>query len=341
MNYATTRKRLIQEAAKQHIPIAGEFELTSFCNLKCKMCYVRESKRQMELSTQQWISLIKEAKDAGLLFCLFTGGEIFTRSDFKEIYEATYDMGIRITLFTNGTLISDEIVSMLAKRPPEFVAITLYGASNKTYEKITQQKNGYDLVKQGIEKLQKYNINLMVRTIAIKDIYQEMDQLIAFIKENHLLTTYSLYVGPRRNISIPCEETFERLTPLELLEYRKVYEKEFGLPQPIEFGDCESGFKCVAGKSAYFVTWDKRMTPCAMLSSPSIKIENSFINAWNEFHLATQDIPLCKGYENCAYKKECLQCPARRYLEGGFDQCSPYLREIAKVFKEDKQKNQH
>ena len=337
--YQSVRSNLIREASKKNIPIAGEFELTPFCNLKCKMCYIRSEHKLQETSTADWITLIRQAKDAGLLFCLFTGGEIFLRKDFKTIYETTYDMGIRISLFSNATLINDEIIEVLKNRPPEYVAVTMYGTTNAMYEKITGIKNGFDLFEQGVIKLKANHINVIVRTIAIKEIYHDLDNFIAFVKKHGFLTNYYLYVGPRRDDTKLCDPSLHRLDPEEVVQYKKRFDEAFGISSPIEFNECSEGFRCVAGSSAYFVTWDKRMIPCAMLPVPSVQIKDDFLSAWQAFNKKTKTIPLCDGYDDCSVKSKCMQCPARRYLEGGFDQCSPYLRQIARYMIEDDNEN--
>jgi pyrroloquinoline quinone biosynthesis protein E len=58
-----------------------------------------------EKSADEWIAMIRQAADQGLLKCTFTGGDPFMREDFEEIYCKAYDMGLRISIFTNGILI--------------------------------------------------------------------------------------------------------------------------------------------------------------------------------------------------------------------------------------------
>ncbi len=328
MNYIEVRNELILKAAKTKTPIAGEIELTPACNLSCVMCYVREKKPQKELTTEEWKKIIFEAKEAGLLFVLFTGGEIFLRKDFQEIYEYTYDLGIRISLFTNGSLINDQIIAYLLKRKPDLIAITMYGVTSEQYKEVTGCGEAFYQIHENIRKLKKVQLPLVVRTIAIKTIYNNIDQIIEYFKNESLSVTYSLYVGPRR-----CNKqaAVKRLTPIELLDYEAKFQKAFGISHKIQANECEKGFSCVAGKSSYFITWDAYLSPCAMLNTPREKIASSFKEAWHRFIPKLQDIPLCEGYEECQYKKFCLQCPARRYLEGDFTKCSQYLKDIAKL----------
>lgn len=134
------KKTIMKEATKQQVLIGTSFELLPVCNLNCRMCYIRMDMEQVRqnggLKTyEEWIELAKELREAGVLFLLLTGGEVFLYPHFRELYEALYDMGFVITINTNGTLINEEIVQWLKQRLPKCVSISLYGASDETYEK--------------------------------------------------------------------------------------------------------------------------------------------------------------------------------------------------------------
>lgn len=332
MTFENLRKKLVNDAAKINIPIAGEFELTPYCNLKCKMCYVREDFLQKELSTKEWINIIKQARDNGMMFCLFTGGEIFLRKDFIEIYETTYDLGVITSLYTNGTLITEEIIEVFKKRPPESISITLYGGNNETYYKVTGDNKGFDKVKKGIKLLKAADIRLAVRTIPIYEIYQDINAIFDFVQEENLVIKFGLYVGPCRDL---CKEV-ERLTPKELIHYENMYQERFHITLNGEYKHSNNGFQCVSGKAAYFITWDGYMTPCAMLNTPKIKVTGNLADAWINFQREIKNISKCLQCDHCKYHDECIQCPAKRYLEGSFSECSSYLEEIARLRYEDK-----
>ncbi|MDD3865437.1 MAG: radical SAM protein, partial [Candidatus Izemoplasmatales bacterium] len=129
-SYKEIRNRLLIAGAKQIQPIIGEFELTSRCNFTCAMCYVKENLPSTDLTTRTWKTIFKAAVDAGMVYALLTGGEPFTRPDFTELYTFLFDMGVKITVYSNGSLLTDKIIETFTIRPPEFIGITLYGASD-------------------------------------------------------------------------------------------------------------------------------------------------------------------------------------------------------------------
>jgi glutamine cyclotransferase len=72
-----------RKAAHLGIPFAGNFELTAKCNFNCRMCYVHDNSKPDALSGEDWLGIAKEARDAGMVFVLLTGGELFMDKDFK------------------------------------------------------------------------------------------------------------------------------------------------------------------------------------------------------------------------------------------------------------------
>jgi MoaA/NifB/PqqE/SkfB family radical SAM enzyme len=127
-------------------PVNATLELTLRCNLKCKMCMFRHSDRENaclaaeELTSAQWADMAQQLFDAGTLNILITGGEPLLRKDFCEIYSSIYRLGFLVTLYTNATLVTQEILQTLRKYPPHRIGITLYGGY--LLHRVTQLKNG-------------------------------------------------------------------------------------------------------------------------------------------------------------------------------------------------------
>ena len=85
-----------------------------------------------------------EITEAGCLWLLFTGGEIFARGEFLDIYTHAKQKGLLVTLFTNGTLINPKIADFLVHWRPFAIEITLYGRTKETYERVTGIPGSYE-----------------------------------------------------------------------------------------------------------------------------------------------------------------------------------------------------
>lgn len=328
MNYIETRNSIIRKAAQQKVPVLGEFELSALCNLKCSMCYVVHQHKPIELTTKQWKDIFDQAVASGLLFALFTGGEIFLRPDFEELYVYLYDLGVRMTLFTNGTLINERIIDILKKRPPEFIAITLYGASNQTYELVTGIKDGFDKVNHGINLLKTNKINLVLRTIPLKIINEEIDKIINYVKTKDMMLNYFLYVGPSRDQCLSNKDA--RLTPGELVGFEYKIREAFPQREKETLTVSKSHASCVALKSAYFINHKGEMQACALAYMPKASIiDKDLLTTFKDLSTVLTEIESCSTCASCPVSSSCIHCYARRLTEGKYSACSSYLKEHA------------
>ena len=131
-------QKLFAKAVNNRLPIYGNLELTALCNMNCDMCFVRLSPQEMKSrgrlrTVDEYIRLVDEMREAGVLFIQLTGGEPLLYPGFKQIYLHLLESGFVVTVNSNGTLIDDEWSDFFAAHPPRRINITLYGADPKTY----------------------------------------------------------------------------------------------------------------------------------------------------------------------------------------------------------------
>ena len=151
-------------------PVEVSIEVTRRCPLECLHCYNNlpmgdVEARRRELTFEEHCRLLDELVEMGCLWILYTGGEIFARKDFLDIYTEAKKRGFIITLFTNGTLINERIADHLAEYPPFAVEITLYGATRETYEALTGIRGSFDRCMKGIRLLKERNLPLKLKTV--------------------------------------------------------------------------------------------------------------------------------------------------------------------------------
>lgn len=352
-----TEKTLAAHAAYSHVPLGGTFELTARCNFNCKMCYVRLSKSQMERigrerTAEEWIALAREAIKAGTLNLLITGGEPLLRDDFEEIYSALAEMGFIITLNTNAALMNKRFYDLFKKYPPTATNVTLYGASPNTYEKVCSSAGGFEKTIEGLEMLSSISTVLEVRSTFIRDNMNELDKVrsIADRYTNRFAINTFVY-KPVRGAETGAESC--RLTPSETQDlidanydyYQKlndgsVSDTDKETPECVADDTRDFGFSlppkalgCLGAKSMYWITWDGKMLPCGMFSSPyTLPFEEGFVKAWNRLPGLFMDVSLPKKCTECEYSDgRCPNCPAFLQSEtGSFDSVSDYICEIAR-----------
>lgn len=181
---ATTVERMLLERAKQaRIPANGSIELLPLCNMNCDMCYVRLSREEMEAkgrlrTVDEWLEIGRQMKEAGVLFLLLTGGEPFLYPDFRRLYLGLRELGMIITINTNGTLIDEDLAEFFGKHKPRRVNITLYGANEETYTNLCHYPGGYEKTLRGIRLLQERGVDVKVSSSLTRLNRSDLDKLL-------------------------------------------------------------------------------------------------------------------------------------------------------------------
>lgn len=355
MKLSDLQKLMVAEAKEKKIPLSGDFEITPRCNLNCVMCYVRKHPAdklaiEKEMSAEQIISIARQARDMGMLYILLTGGEILVRKDFEYIYEEICKLGLIVTLFTNGTLITKEWADWIATIPPFMVSITMYGASADTYEKVTGNRNGFQLVERAIDMLLEKGIKVELKTAWIKSSVDDYYKLLEFAESKGLQLKIVNYIFPSKenNFSNPIGnridpeslakkenevEEYARQQSIFTTKEKEVLESEESKNK--EFNAVGGAFRCDAGINSFWLSWSGQMLPCGVMSEPRVVIENNdFRRAWELTTQVISRIPTCVDCRTCDVSHYCMSCPARLFAENGsFTQPAEYLCRHAKTRK--------
>ena len=123
LNYGAFSEGVHLRQGSERIPLQVAIEVTRRCPLECLHCYNNlpmgdmEAKRR-ELTKEEHFKMLDELAEMGCFWLLYTGGEIFARKDFLEIYTYAKKKGFLITLFTNGTIITEQIADYLVEWRP-------------------------------------------------------------------------------------------------------------------------------------------------------------------------------------------------------------------------------
>lgn len=346
------RRALTVKCARSGIPVSGTFELTPRCNLTCRMCYVRLTQEQMapigrERTAGEWLELAREMRDAGMVFLLLTGGEPTLRSDFPEIYEGLVQMGLSISINTNGTMFGPELRDLIHRLPPAQINITLYGLCREDYKALCGNPDAYDRMIDTLQWLKEEGILVHLNATMTPENIDRWEAFEEFAKTRALelrMTTYC-FLPTRRS---ECHE-FRRLTPevagelaVKDMLYREgveaVRKREQDLEKPLSSCKLDLGdpIQCMAGKSQFWVNWDGSLVPCGMLSQPvTYPFENGFNVAWKRLQEETAAVRLCPECAGCSEKHTCMICAAVNWTETGcFDGKPEYACRMNRAYRE-------
>lgn len=286
-------------------PKSVQLELTNDCNLRCNMCerwkWLNEDPElKGNLTTTEVKDLLDQLKALGTDHILLTGGEPLLREDLNEILEYADQLGLAITIITNGTILTPKTSKILAESKATII-FSVDGSNSELYQKI----RGKDLFEEVIQ-----NIKLMV---AERDSYQkgiiEMHFVIQKDNTSDILQYYdlskslgvdrvsfSIAHGPnvKEQGIVIVEASIERLKqnfqtiksyndPKPVIAIREVLQKVLENTIPIK--DIASGLPTLS-------MFENSPVPCLSLAYWL------FIDAFGDVY------PCCYAYhDNLAYKK--------------------------------------
>lgn len=342
MTFQEWKKRLADLAKAKKEPILGQYELTSRCNLDCKMCYVHNqnsnSCKDQELSTEQWKHIFDQAFDMGLLFATFTGGECLLRHDFKELYLHLWKKRVYMGVLTNGTLISEDYINFFRTYKPECIQISLYGSNEEGYIRVTGHQ-GFHKTVSAIRRLMDAGINVRVAITPSAYMGDDYINIVRFCKEQGFNVTsgeimlfqnrddpdkndYYLSSDQIVDLSIRRGELYGALTTVD------------ELPDPHGPMNVQpkQGLTCSGGNCLAYVLWDGTMYPCsnAMVGGGASLREMSYADAWKKTVAAAEEVMYGSECEGCPYDEVCPKCPAVRLTDLHRGHCNPAVCELTR-----------
>lgn len=320
-------RRFMGRDGRKRVPLSGTLELTFRCNNRCVHCYVNRGiddnrEREGELTYAEICRILDDLAEEGCLWLLLTGGEPLVREDFKDIYLYAKKKGFLITLFTNGTLIDPSVADLLSEFPPRSIEVTLYGATEGTYERMTRSPGSYKKCIKGIDLLLERDLPLKLKTVITTLNRHEFMDMKRFVENLGLDFRFDALINERvdgqKNVAklrIPPREVVELdLTdPRRGPEFVRLYERTSGMrPDP------ELLFHCSAGINNFHIDPYGRLLACNMVRNPSYDLRRGcFKEGWYNFlpRIREQKVRKKNKCKDCDLLSLCDQCPGWAQLE--------------------------
>lgn len=315
------------------VPANGTIEITNRCPLECAHCYNNlpmsdAGARRREMTTEEHKRVLDELSDLGCLWLLYTGGEIFARADFLEIYEYAHRKGFLITLFTNATLVTERVADFLAQHPPFEMEVTLYGRTKATYESLTGIPGSFEKCLRGVHLILDRKLPLKLKTVGLTINKHEIPAMKRFAEDLGVEFKFDAMISPR----IDCSNSplAVRLTPADIVsldlddehrvsEYRRLATECTPLPLPENVAETNL-YSCGGGLNSFAIDPYGEMTICVLSHVDTYNVRDGSVReGWEHFlsGVRARRITRVTKCTNCAIKSMCGQCAANGELESG------------------------
>ncbi len=159
----------------------ARFHLTKACQLECIHCYADSSPhvdRSNELSTERWMQLARDFRANGGEKVLYTGGEALIHKGCVPIMRLSKEIGLYLTLFTNGLLVPRyiDVIQELCDQ----VQVSLDGPDAPTND-IIRGKGTYGKILHAVDLLAERRVPVRIgMTVMLENWAAWKEQFLAF-----------------------------------------------------------------------------------------------------------------------------------------------------------------
>ncbi len=160
-------------------PLSALLELTYACNWRCVFCYNPRHHDQRRLDGVEWSAVVAELRELGTLNVTLTGGEALTHPDAFAVMESVRSHAMSFRLFTNGSLVTDDVARRLAALRPLAVELSLHGAGPETHDTATATPGSFDALWRGVAALKRHGVPLLLKTPVTRLNEDEIEKMLA------------------------------------------------------------------------------------------------------------------------------------------------------------------
>ena len=325
-------------SSAREIPDNVLFELTYGCNYRCVHC-LNPTHRALpqELTREEIFKILEETAELGVLAMTFTGGEMFVRPDIFEILRKAKSLGFLIDLLTNASLITEAHAQALEQIGLEDIGVSIYGATQETYENVTAVPGSYPRFLAGLRALAKTKLHVKVRLPLMTLNSHELEACKALVESFGFNFQPCLEIQPRQDGSL--DPLQYRLSPAEKVRLTEL-SWDLRTAEPISTDTCKLDgefLDCACGKKKFAVSPYGEMNLCVAFPAPKYDLRKGSVRqGWEVLKNFARSLKPNQNYEcpPCHLQKYCRQGRNDAWLETGDPSvCLPHFYDWASLEK--------
>lgn len=157
------------------------WEITTSCCFDCRHCGSSAGKAQVnELTTEECIDVAKQLSSLGCKRASLIGGEVFMRDDWAYITEVLTTLGLRVSIITNGFLMTPQIIRNIKAAGVESIAVSIDG--DKEAHDSFRQNGSFERAINTIDTLIKESIPVAVITTINGENIECLEEIYSVLK---------------------------------------------------------------------------------------------------------------------------------------------------------------
>ncbi|MEA3230766.1 MAG: heme b synthase [Thermodesulfobacteriota bacterium] len=323
------------------------WETTRNCNLACIHCRASATcgPYEGELDTRASLRLLDEIAQVGKPIVILTGGEPLLRADIFDLARHGTELGLRMVMACNGTLLDDAMARKMADAGIKRISVSLDGSTAEIHDKFRGVPGAFEGSLRGVENAKKAGIEFQINTTITRANLKQIPKILNLAVElgavaHHIFllvpTGRGKYILDKAINAAEYEETLNwfydqrEKTPLQLKAtcaphyYRILRQRARKEGKKISFqthGLDAVTRGCLGGIGFCFVSHTGIVQPCGFLDLNCGDVTKTrFGEIWHHadvFRNLRDYDQLTGKCGPCEYKRVCGGCRARAYEATG------------------------
>ncbi len=335
------------------------WEITRSCNLFCAHCRASADNSQYtgELNTEECYRLIDQILEVGRPIIILTGGEPLVRQDVFRVAQYAVSRGLRVVMGSNGTLITEEVASLMKAIPISRVGISLDFPVADLQDNFRGKPGAFNAAMAGIASARQAGVEVQINCTVTKLNVTCLDKLLSLALDVKAVAFHPFLLVPTgRGKGLESVE----LSPQEYEQTLNwIYDKQVELGDRIFFKPTDAPHYlriasqrrknalvsttsssqnpdslashghpvntitrgCLAGTGFCFISHQGKIKGCGYLDIEAGDVRKQpFNQIWSDSPLFNhlRDLSNIKGKCGaCEYKRICGGCRARAYESTG------------------------
>ena len=290
------------------------FNLTKRCNLSCSYCYAKAdiNYKLREMPLEFWVNKVLQIKELNPKSTIcFSGGEALLFEGFWELAEKIKNIGMGLSLITNGTISQQEDVSRY-KTLFQNIKVSI-DSLDENINSITRGAGSLRKAKEFIDTLIAENIKPTIMVVVTKANHERLVDFITAFNKDVFITFQPMYKMGRAldndNLGLTADEYYKALdrTKIDKMKGDGALKRNRKLSW------------CGMGRNVLSIESDGRVFPCHLLHNEELQLgdlnRDDIDDIWSRSPYRKNSVDDIDECRNCEIRYLCgAPCRARAYF---------------------------
>jgi PqqA peptide cyclase len=178
MNAVGSESRQVERSAIAH-PQWLNAELTYKCPLHCVFCYnpIDYAKVEDELSTDEWIRTLRQARKIGVVQLGLSGGEPLMRDDLELLVAEAHQLGFYTNLLTSGIGLTEQRIKAFKEGGLDHIQLSFQDSTKEMNDFLSSTKT-FDLKHRAATLIKQYDYPMVLNVVLHRLNIDHIDKIL-------------------------------------------------------------------------------------------------------------------------------------------------------------------